>query len=164
MEYGDVLWDGCTEGESDVLEFVQYETAKIVTGAMKGTSRRSLMHEIGWEDLKVSRSIHKLIFYFKIVHNLTPNYLKELLPCQVFERTQYSFRSCSDYTLFPVRTERFFLPPLWRGTILTFQCVILSRLFYLKTLWLLFSMFHITKRYLTFLLIDILLSFTLVHV
>ena len=38
MEYGDVLWDGCTEGEGDLLEFVQYEAAKIVTGAMKGTS------------------------------------------------------------------------------------------------------------------------------
>ena len=76
MEYGDVLWDGCTEGESDVLEFVQYETAKIVTGAMKGTSRRSLMHEIGWEDLKVSRSIHKLIFYFKIVQQFNAKLFK----------------------------------------------------------------------------------------
>ena len=30
MEYGDVLWDGCTDGEGDLLEFVQYEAAKIV--------------------------------------------------------------------------------------------------------------------------------------
>ena len=74
---------------------------------MKGTSRRSLMHEIGWEDMKTRRSIHNLIFYFKIVNNLTPNYLKELMTSQVFERTHYSLRSCSDYTLFPVRTERF---------------------------------------------------------
>jgi hypothetical protein len=36
-----------------VLEFVQYEAAKIVTGAMKGTSRHSLMQEIGWEDMKL---------------------------------------------------------------------------------------------------------------
>ena len=107
MEYGDVLWDGCTDGEGDLLEFVQYEAAKIVTGAMKGTSRRSLLHEIGWEDLKTRRSIHKLKFYFKIVNNLTPNYLRELLPSQVSERAHYSFRSCSDYTLFPARTERF---------------------------------------------------------
>ena len=33
------------------IEFVQYEATKIVTGAMKGTSRRSLMHEIGWENM-----------------------------------------------------------------------------------------------------------------
>ena len=36
MEYADVLWDGCTESESDLLGHVQYEAAKIVTGAMKG--------------------------------------------------------------------------------------------------------------------------------
>ena len=65
---------------------MQYEAAKIVTGAMKGTSRRSLLHEIGWEDLKTRRSIHKLKFYFKIVNNLTPNYLRELLPSQVSKR------------------------------------------------------------------------------
>ena len=58
MEYGDVLWDGSTDGGGDLLEFVQYEAAKIVTGAMKGTSRQSLLHEIGWEDLKTRRSIH----------------------------------------------------------------------------------------------------------
>ena len=86
MEYGDVLWDGCTDGEGDLLAFVQYEAAKIVTGAMKGTSRRSLLHEIGWDDFKTRCSIHKLKFYFKIVNNLTPNYLRELLPSQVSER------------------------------------------------------------------------------
>ena len=86
MEYGDVLWDGCTDGEGDLLEFVQYEAAKIVMGAMKGTSRRSLLHEIGWDDFKTRCSIHKLKFYFKIVNNLTPNYLRELLPSQVSER------------------------------------------------------------------------------
>ena len=35
MEYADVLWDGCTENGSELLEFVQYESAKVVTGAMR---------------------------------------------------------------------------------------------------------------------------------
>ena len=83
------------DGESDLLEFVQYEAAKIVTYAIKGTSRRSLMHGIGWEGMKIRCSIHKLIFYFKTVNN--PTYLKELLPSQVFERTHYSLRSCLDF-------------------------------------------------------------------
>ena len=38
MEYADVVWDGCTEYECDLREHVRYETAKIVTGAIKGTS------------------------------------------------------------------------------------------------------------------------------
>ena len=121
MEYADVLWDGCTDGESDLLEFVQCESAKIVTGAIKGTGRQYLMKELGWEDIKLRRTIHKLMFYYKIVNNLVPNYLKELLPTQVFERTHYSLRTQSDFTLFPVHTERFkksFFPSatnLWNG-------------------------------------------------
>ena len=116
MEYADVLWDGCTDGESDLLKFVQYESAKIVTGAIKDTSRQYLMKELGWEDMKLRRTLHKLMFYYKIV-----NYLKELLPTQVFERTHYSLRMQSDFTLFPVCTERFkkaFFPSatnLWNG-------------------------------------------------
>ena len=46
MVYADVLWDGCTESESDLLGHVQYEAAKIVTGAMKGTSKHRIMQEI----------------------------------------------------------------------------------------------------------------------
>lgn len=34
---------GCTESESDLLEHVEYKAAKIVTGAMKGTSKHRLM-------------------------------------------------------------------------------------------------------------------------
>ena len=107
MEYADVLWDGCTESESDLLEHVQYEAAKIVTGAMKGTSKQRLMQETGWEDMKVRRAIHKLLLYFKIVNNFCPSYLTELLPFQVSERTNYSLRTASNYSLFSSRTERF---------------------------------------------------------
>ena len=38
MEYGDVIWDNCTEFESQLLESVQYDSAKVVTGAIMGTS------------------------------------------------------------------------------------------------------------------------------
>ena len=121
MEYADVLWVGCTDGESDLLKFVQYESAKIVTGAIKGTSRHYLMKDLGWEDMKLRCIIHKLMFYYKIVNNFVPNYLKELLPAQTFERTHYSSRTHSDFTLFPVRTEHSkkpFFPcatNLWNG-------------------------------------------------
>ena len=36
MEYANVVWDGCTLGESDLLESVQYDAAKLISGAMKG--------------------------------------------------------------------------------------------------------------------------------
>ena len=49
MEYADVVWDGCTESECDLLEHVQYENAKIVTGSIKETSKHRLALELGWE-------------------------------------------------------------------------------------------------------------------
>ena len=89
------------------IEHVQYEAAKIVTGAMKGTSKQRLMQEIGWEDLKTRRAIHKLLLYFKIVNNLCPSYLVDLLPLLVSERTNYSLRTASNYSIFASRTDRF---------------------------------------------------------
>ena len=129
IEYADVLWDGCTESESDLLEHVQYEAAKIVTGAMKGTSKHRLMQEIGWEDLKTRRAIHKLLLYFKIVNNLCPSYLADLLPLQVSERTNYSLRTASNYSLFASRSERFkrsFYPStttLWNDISFDIRCL-----------------------------------------
>ena len=60
-----LIWDGCTDGESDLLEFIQYEASKIVTGAIKGTSKNKLIQEVGWEDMKIRRSIHKMIHSIK---------------------------------------------------------------------------------------------------
>ena len=107
MEYADVLWDGCSESESDLIEFVRYQSAIAVTGAMKGTSRARLLEELAWEDMKTRRSMHKLVLYFKIVNNLTPNYLLNLLPQTVQQRSGLSLRYALNFTPFLPRTERF---------------------------------------------------------
>ena len=79
MEYADVVWDGCCKNVSDLLESVQYEFAKVVTGAMKGTGRQRLLEGLAWESLKTRRSVHKLVLFFKIVNDLTSSYLSDLL-------------------------------------------------------------------------------------
>ena len=38
MEYGDVIWNNCCDCDSALLDTVQYEAARLVTGAIKGTS------------------------------------------------------------------------------------------------------------------------------
>ena len=53
MEYGDLIWDNCSAGNSELLESVQYESAKVVTGAIAGTSSRRLRDELAWEELSV---------------------------------------------------------------------------------------------------------------
>ena len=69
MEYADVLWDNGIASDCDLLDHVQYEVAKIVTGAIKGTSKHRLMQEVGWESMSTRRKIHRLILYYKIVNN-----------------------------------------------------------------------------------------------
>jgi hypothetical protein len=38
LEYGSVVWDNYTREQSDLIESVQYESDRIVTGFRKGTS------------------------------------------------------------------------------------------------------------------------------
>ncbi len=74
MEYGDLIWDNCTVGNSELLESVQYESAKVVTGAIEGTSSRRLREELAWEELSVRRKIHKLSLFYKIVNKQVASY------------------------------------------------------------------------------------------
>jgi hypothetical protein len=64
-EYGSVVWDNCTREQSDLIESVQYESASIVTGLQKGTSRVKLYGELGWDSLQNRRKKQKLILMFK---------------------------------------------------------------------------------------------------
>ena len=53
LEYADVVWDGCSESDSNFLESLQIEGARVVTGALKGTNRISLLNELSWVKLTV---------------------------------------------------------------------------------------------------------------
>ena len=46
LEYADVLCDGCCESDNYLLESLQIEGARVVTGALKGTNRVSLLNEL----------------------------------------------------------------------------------------------------------------------
>ena len=58
------------------LESIQYFAALAVTGAWKGTSREKLYNELGWESLNLRRWSRRLILFFKIADNLTPQYTR----------------------------------------------------------------------------------------
>ena len=72
--------------------------------------------------MRLRRAVHKVILCYKIVNNLCPNYLANLLSVQVSVRTSYSLRNLKFFTLFASRTERFnksFLPTttrLWNNS------------------------------------------------
>lgn len=80
LEYGDVVFDNCTLQDQELLENVQHEAARIVTGATKLISIQKLLEEVGWETLSNRRAKHKLTLFYKMTNNLTPSYLSDLCP------------------------------------------------------------------------------------
>ena len=62
------------------IERVQYQAALAVTGTWKGTSLNKIYDELGWEPLSKRRWFRRLVQFFKIQNNLTPQYLKTPVP------------------------------------------------------------------------------------
>ena len=56
LDYGDVIYDqGYTASFQKKIESVQYNSALAVTGAIRGTSKEKLYHELGLESLEKRR-------------------------------------------------------------------------------------------------------------
>ena len=106
LEYADVVWDGCSESDSNLVESLQIEGARVVTGALKGTNRVSLLNDLSWVELSVRRTIHKLSLMYKMVFKLAPPYLCNLCPNFISERSSYSLCSANNLCLPFVHTER----------------------------------------------------------
>ena len=66
LEHADVIWNNCMQYESNELEKIQNEAARIVTGTTKLVSINSLLSETGWETLSSRRNKHKLTLLYKI--------------------------------------------------------------------------------------------------
>ena len=58
------------------LESVLYSAALAVTGAWRGTSREKLYNELGWESLNLRRWSRRIVMFYKIVNNVTPEYTR----------------------------------------------------------------------------------------
>ena len=93
LEYGSVVIANCTAYDAHRIEQVQRRAAILCTGAFRRSSYKALLSELGWESLEDRRRKAKLILMFKILNNLTPQYLKDQIPPQVQETTQYNLRN-----------------------------------------------------------------------
>lgn len=95
MEYGSIIWDGCTKAQSDLLENLQLYAARIVTGLRRGTSHSILYKETGWKPLSERRKDAKLIYFYKILNNEAPTYITEILDAYNIHQSDYNLRSQS---------------------------------------------------------------------
>ena len=108
LDYGDTLYDkpGNINFESKI-EKVQYKACIAITGAIQGTSRERLYDELGLMSLSKRRWYNKLIFFYKIVNGILPDYLHSCIG--FFSQNKYPLRSVSSGKLkcIPSRTKSF---------------------------------------------------------
>ena len=80
FDYADILWDNCTERHSNMLENLQLDSLRTITGAVRGTSHEKLYKETGFMPLQERRKLHKLCTLHKIINGNCPDYLQQHLP------------------------------------------------------------------------------------
>ena len=108
LEYGDVIFDNCTQYEKQELDKIQNEAARIATGTTKLVSLATLYNEICWETLELRRYNHKLTLFYKMMHNITPLYLSSLVPQSVSNLSRYNLRNSNDLQTIDARTNQFY--------------------------------------------------------
>ena len=99
LEYGSEVWDGCSLIDSERLEKVQLEAARIVTGLPIYASKNSLYYETGWETLYTRRKNKKLRLLYQIINGNAPDYLLELIPPIRADVTRYQLRNSNQISI-----------------------------------------------------------------
>ena len=86
---------GCPESDSNLLESLQIEGARVVTGALKGTNRVL-------NDLSVRRKIHKLNLVYKMIVTVSVPLTISVYPkfVRVGTKNRFSFRQLNGVTVF----------------------------------------------------------------
>lgn len=107
LEYGNMVWDNCTKDESDLIESVQYEAARIVSGLRRGTARTKLYKELGWDSLQSRCRKQKLVLVFKALHGFLPNYLSECIISNINLDANYALRNPRFFNLPKTRTQSY---------------------------------------------------------
>ena len=108
LDYGDIIYDKPhNESFKNKIENIQYKACIAITGAIQGTSRERLYHELGLESLGDRRWCRKLIFFYKIVNGLAPKYLANYLNTN--DNRVYKTRASEHNNIkrFGTRTENF---------------------------------------------------------
>ena len=117
LEYADIIWDNCYDYEKESLEKIQIEAGRVVSGATKSCSRAKILFELGWDTLEKRRYIHRMVTFFKMVKNITPQYLRNLVPPSVHQVSQRDLRNNLDLTVPRSRTNLYnksFIPTATR--------------------------------------------------
>ena len=108
LEYADVAWDNCSQYENNEINKIQKEAARIAVGATKLVSLNALYYEIGLESLEKRRLDHKLTLFYRMLNNLTPQYLSSSVPPPVSNLSRCNLRNSNDLQTIAARTSQYY--------------------------------------------------------
>ena len=108
LDYGDILYDKPNnENFQNKIEQVQYRACLAITNAIRGTSRKKLYDELGLHSLIERRWRSKLIFFYKIMKGLLPEYLFSYLDFSTQEKYSLRLSTTSMIRPFPSKKKFF---------------------------------------------------------
>ena len=96
FEYACEVWDNCGVGNSNKLDHLQLEAARIVTGLPIFASSILIYKELGCESLAERRKRRKLQMFYNIHNHKAPKYLCDLIPPTIQSTAVYPLRNVSD--------------------------------------------------------------------
>ena len=104
LDYGDIIYDEAYNKTFDQkLESIQYNACLALLGAIRGSSREKLYHELCLESLHCRHWYRKLCLFYKIFKENKPVYLSNLTTST---NSNYNTRNTDKIT--PLRTKHTF--------------------------------------------------------
>ena len=73
------------------VESIQYEAARVVSGAWKGTNRAKLYENLGWETTNNRRVLRKLCIFYETIDTKFPNYLYKTIQSREYPPDSRSY-------------------------------------------------------------------------
>ena len=105
LDYGDILYDKPkSENFQQKLEKVQYRACLAITNQIQGTSKERLYDELDVYSLAKRRWRSKLIFFYKIINGMLPDYLYSYL--EFPSQDNYPLRSASKAIICSIPTRK----------------------------------------------------------
>jgi hypothetical protein len=94
FEYACEVWDNCGVRNSNKLDQLQLEAARI--GFPIFASSILIYKELGWDSLAERRKRRTLQMFYNVQNNNAPRYLYDLIPPTIQSTTVYPLRNGSD--------------------------------------------------------------------
>ncbi len=75
FDYGDIVYESCTQNNLDRLQKMQNQAVRIISGSSHHTHHNDMYVDLNWLSLKNRRLMHKCIIIYKCLNGMAPQYL-----------------------------------------------------------------------------------------